>query len=71
MVTGFIDLLIALLVGSQDGLQAASWTVTIGDRSVVFGWSAFMDLLITLLATVLVTYFVVKGARLNKIDTKK
>lgn len=71
LVAGFINPIIALLVGSQEGLQAAKWTVTIGDRSADFAWGAFVSSAIVLLATALVIYAVVYYAKLDRLDKKK
>lgn len=71
LVGAFIDPLVQLIVGSQEGLKAASFTVNIGERSAVFSWGAFVSSLITLMAVALVIYFVVKGLKLDKLDKKK
>ncbi len=71
LVQGFIDPIVSLIVGSQEGLQAASFTVTIGDHSAEFGWGAFLSSLITLMATAFVIYLIVHGAKLDKLDKKK
>ena len=71
IVEGFINPLINLLVGSQEGLMAATWTVNIGGREAVFGWGAVVSSLITLIATALVIYFVVKVAKLDRLDKPK
>ncbi len=71
LVKGFIDPVISLMVGSQEGLQSAVWTLTFGDRSADFAWGAFLSSLITLLATALVIYWIVHVAKLDKLDKKK
>lgn len=71
LVGAFIDPLVQLLVGSQEGLKAASFTVEIGGREAVFGWGSFVSSLITLLAVAFVIYFIVKGLKLDKLDKKK
>lgn len=71
LVQGFIDPIVALIVGSQEGLQAASFTIALGDRSAEFGWGAFFSSLITLVATAFVIYLIVHGAKLDKLDKKK
>lgn len=71
MVQGFIDPIVALLIGSQEGLQAATWTITIGDRSADFAWGAFLSSLITLTATALVIYWLIHAAKLDRLDKKK
>lgn len=71
LVEGFINPIIALIVGSQDGLRAATWTVEIGDRSADFAWGAFVSSAIVLLATALVIYLIVHYAKLDRLDKKK
>lgn len=71
IVEGFINPLINLLVGSQEGLMAAKWHVEVGSRSADFAWGAVLSSLITLLATALVIYWLVKVAKLDRLDKKK
>ena len=71
LVQAFIDPLVQLIVGSQAGLQAASFTVKIGARQGEFLYGAFISSLITLLATALVIYFIVHLLHLDKLDKKK
>lgn len=71
IVEGFINPIITLLVGSQESLMAATWHVEIGGRSANFAWGAILSSFITLLATALVIYLVVKIARLDRLDKKK
>ena len=71
IVEGFINPIINLLVGSQEGLVAATWTLTVGSREAVFAWGAVTSALITLIATALVIYWLVKVAKLDRIDKKK
>ena len=67
----FIDPLVQLIVGSQAGLQAASFTVKFGNRQGVFLYGAFVSSLITLLATALVVYLIVHLLHLDKLDKAK
>lgn len=71
IVEGFINPMINLLVGSQEGLMAATWTLKIGEREAVFAWGAVLSSVITLLATALVIYWLVKVAKLDRLDKKK
>lgn len=71
LVTAFIDPLVQLIVGSQEGLQAASFTVTIGDRQGEFLYGAFISSLITLVAVAFVVYAIIHFLKLDKLDKKK
>ena len=71
LVEGFINPIVQLLVGSQEGLQAASFTLKIGGRQGDFMWGAFVSSLISLVATALVVYLVVHWMKLDRLDKKK
>ena len=71
LVTAFIDPIVQLIIGSQEGLQAASFTVDIAGRKGEFMWGAFVSSLITLLAVALVVYAIVHFLKLDKLDKKK
>lgn len=71
LVTAFIDPLVQLIVGSQQGLQAASFTVEVAGRRGEFMYGAFISSLITLLAVALVVYAIVSFFKLDKLDKKK
>ena len=71
LVTAFVDPLVQLIVGSQKGLQAASFTVEIAGRKGEFLYGAFISSLITLLAVAFVVYAIVHLFKLDKLDKKK
>jgi len=71
LVEGFVSPLVQILVGSQKGLEAATWTLEINGRTGDFKWGAFVSSAITLLATALVIYLIVHLARAERIDKKK
>lgn len=83
IVEGFINPLVAFVVGSQEGLLNAKWNVigpdsegldywfSVGDRTLVISWGAILSSLITLLAVAGVIYFVVRGLKLDKLDKPK
>ena len=71
MVTAFIDPLVQLIVGSQKGLQLASFTLEIAGRKGEFLYGAFISSLITLLAVAFVVYAIVHLFKLDKLDKKK
>lgn len=71
MVTAFIDPIVQLIVGSQEGLQAASFTLEVAGRKGEFMWGAFVSSLITLIAVALVVYAIVHFLKLDKLDKKK
>jgi len=74
LVAGLIDPVIGFIIGNQDGLRAAEWTIVeaqeAGDRSLIIGWGSIVSSLITLLAVAAVIYYVVHGLKLDKADKK-
>ena len=71
LVTAFIDPLVQLIVGSQQGLQSASFTVEVAGRKGEFLYGAFVSSLITLIAVAFVVYAIVHFFKLDKLDKKK
>ena len=71
LVQAFIDPIVQLLLGSQQGLQASSFDVTVFGRTASFPWGAFVSSLITLLAVALIVYAFVHMLKLDRVDRKK
>ncbi len=71
LVTAFIDPLVQLVVGSQQGLQSTSFTVEIAGRKGEFLYGAFVSSLITLIAVAFVVYAIIHFLKLDKLDKKK
>lgn len=71
MVEGFINPIVQFMIGSREGLEAATLHVDLFHRTADIKWGAFVSSAITLLATALVIYFFVHMAKLDKIDKKK
>ena len=71
LVTAFIDPLVQLVVGSQQGLQSASFTVEVAGRKGEFLYGAFVSSLITLIAVAFVVYAIVHFFKLDKLDKKE
>lgn len=71
LVGAFIDPLVQLIIGSQAGLKAASFSVDVFGRKADFAWGAFVSSLITLLAVAFVVYAIVHFLKLDKLDKKK
>jgi len=70
LVTAVIDPLVQLIVGSQQGLQSASFTVEVAGRKGEFLYGAFVSSLITLIAVAFVVYAIVHFLKLDKLDKK-
>ncbi len=75
IVTGFINPLVAFIIGNQSGLQAAKWTIYKnnhpGGRVLIISWGQVFSAVITLLAVSAVIYYIVHGLRLDRVDSKK
>ena len=71
LVEAFINPFVQLLIGSQKGLEAATWTMKVGERVGEFKWGAFVSSLITLLATAFVIYLIIHMMKLDRLDRKK
>ena len=83
IVEGFINPIVAFIVGSQTNLLEAKWDIvgvdtdtvnywfTLGERTLVISWGAILSSIITLLAVAAVIYYVVKGLKLDKLDKPK
>ncbi len=71
LVEGFISPIVQLLIGSQKGLEAATWQLKIGDRVGDFAYGAFVSSLISLLATAFVVYLIIHLMKLDRLDKKK
>ncbi|MDB5183371.1 MAG: putative Large-conductance mechanosensitive channel-like protein [Candidatus Saccharibacteria bacterium] len=71
IVAGFINPIVQFIIGSQDGLDSASWHVVLWGRKADFLWGAAISSVITLLATALVIYWIINIFKLDKLDKKK
>lgn len=71
IVKGLIDPIIGFIIGDTEGLSAAAFTLTAGDRSMTIMWGAVASAMITLLAVSALIYYVVMGLKLDKVDKKK
>jgi large conductance mechanosensitive channel len=71
MIASFFNPFIGLLLPGQGTLAQKTATVSIGGKSAVFGWGAFVISLITFVIVAAVVYYVFKGLRLDKLDKKK
>jgi large conductance mechanosensitive channel len=71
IVASFFNPLIGLLLPGEGALNQKEFTLTIGGKTAVFGWGAFVTSLITFIIVAAVVYYVFKGLRLDKLDKKK
>lgn len=70
IVEGFVTPVVQFIVGSQAALEGQVWHLELWGRTADFQWGSTVSSLITLIATLLVIYFVVKVAKLDRLDKK-
>ncbi len=72
LVDNFINPIVGFILGGAD-LSKMMWKTGLvnGDKELIFGWGAIISSLITLLATALVVYLIIHGAKLDRLDKKK
>lgn len=74
IVDGLINPIVGFLIGGVDLVQL-KWVVVApnaaGKGGLVFSWGEVISALITLLATALVIYWLIRVAKLDRIDKKK
>ncbi|MCA9348730.1 MscL family protein [Candidatus Saccharibacteria bacterium] len=75
-VSSIVNNLISPIVGfilGNESLSGLSWTVVSlkSGRELTIGWGAILDSIITLVATALVIYLMVKKLGLDKLDKPK
>ncbi|MFO0680379.1 MAG: MscL family protein [Polyangiaceae bacterium] len=71
LVASFIDPLIGMIVGDRGGLEAAKFTLTLGDRTGEFAWGKFASVCIQFAAVALVVFFAVRLLKVNADDVKE
>lgn len=68
IVEGFVTPVVQFVVGTHKTLEVQVWHVELWGRTADFKWGAALSSLITLVATVFVTYLIVHFARLDKLN---
>lgn len=71
LVESFVNPVIGMIVGNREGLEAASFTLNIGDRSGIFEYGKFLSVGIQFLAVAAVIYLVVKALNVDKEAVKE
>lgn len=74
IVDGFINPIVGFLIGGVD-LSKLNWIVFApnkeGHGGLILAWGSILSSMITLLATAFVIYWLVKAAKLDRLDKKK
>ena len=71
IVASFINPVVGLILPGQGDLTKKTFHLTVGEKTAVFTYGNFLNVLISFMAVAAVIYFVVKGLKLDKIDKKK
>lgn len=71
MIASFFNPFIGLLLPGEGALSQKTTALTIGSKTAVFGWGAFVVSLLTFVIVAAVVYYVFKGLRLDRLDKKK
>jgi large conductance mechanosensitive channel len=71
MSASFINPLLGLVVGTGDGLTNKKFALTLGTKTAVFNWGAFLYSLINFVIIAFIVYLVFKWLRLEKLEKQK
>lgn len=67
----FVDPLLGLIIGSPDGLNNQTFTISLGDNTAEFAWGAFAYAFINFIIVSLIVYVTYKMLHLNKFEKPK
>ncbi len=70
IVEGFVTPVVQFIVGTHRTLEVQVWHVELWGRTADFQWGASLSSLITLFATILVIYLLIRILHLDKLDKK-
>ena len=70
LTSSFINPLIGLLIPGSGNLTKQTFSIHHGRTVSVFAWGSFTATMISFFIVAAIVYFVVKGFRLDKLDTK-
>ena len=71
LVASFVNPIIGLLLPGKGGLAEKTFTLTVGGKHAVFGYGAFVAVMISFTTVAAVVYFGIRGLNLDRIDKKK
>lgn len=70
VVASFINPLLGLVLPGTSSLEQKTFVITIAGEKATFGYGAFLSVLISFIAVLLIVYFGIKALRLDKLDKK-
>lgn len=71
LVASFIDPILGLVMPGKGGLDAKTFSLSVGDKTATFGYGAFLSVLISFLVVAGVVYLVFKMLKLERLDKAK
>ncbi|HEX5797441.1 MAG TPA: MscL family protein [Candidatus Saccharimonadales bacterium] len=70
IVASFINPILGLILPGRGNLSEKTFALTFGDKEAVFAYGAFISVLISFTAVILIVYFGVKALKLEKLTNK-
>lgn len=70
-VISFVNPILGLLLPGNGDLATKVLRVSVGAKTAVFTWGAFLMQFISFIIVAAIVYYVVKGLKLDKLDKKK
>lgn len=69
-VASFLNPVLGLVLPGSGSLAEKSFSLTVGSKEAVFGYGAFISVMISFITVAFLVYFVVKALKLDKLDKK-
>lgn len=70
-VASFINPILGLMLPGNGDLATKTLRVTVGAKTAIFTWGAFLMQFISFVIVAAIVYYIVKGLKLDKLDKKK
>ena len=70
-VASFINPILGLILPGEGDLAKKTFSITVGDKVAVFGYGAFIAVMISFITVAALIYFAFKMLRLDKLETLK
>lgn len=71
LMSSFINPFVGLFLPGAGSLATKSFSISLFNKQAIFGWGAFVSMLLTFVIVAAVVYYVFKGLGLDKLDKKK
>ena len=71
LVASFVNPIVGLVLPGSGGLADKTFTISVFSKQAVFGYGAFISVMISFVTVAAVVYFGIKALNLDKLDKKK